>query len=274
MVSDDIEIVTFKSQRGFRIRMTSVQAHYLLRELQSGDALTYGLEPHGTRVTLRLRDTVDLSERSLENIIRHWVVLPICRVEYVEEANPPVRIGYDSAAEFLDNQLRAQSKDPGLQPSRSDIITSKRSASPGSGSYDLAFLVQKGFFPERSFTTTDGRLQTVVCIEGIRVADHIPGFGGRGPLSAILSVRGTRSFRTTVSRSGLEQDEEYDKVGVVCADMLFEHIRSEVQRIAEQPGRPLSQASSAAKWLTAELRACAASRTSLEGNVPAIAELS
>lgn len=88
MVSDDIEIVTFRADKGHRIRMTSVQAHYLLRELQPGEAIARGLEPHGTRVSLRLRDTIDLSKQTIEDIIRHWVILPICRVEYVE-ANKP-----------------------------------------------------------------------------------------------------------------------------------------------------------------------------------------
>src|SRR6185369_5371670 len=60
MVSDDIEIVTCQSSGGFRLRMTSVHADYLLRELALGHPQLAGMGTHGTRVTLRIRESVDL----------------------------------------------------------------------------------------------------------------------------------------------------------------------------------------------------------------------
>lgn len=85
MISDDIEIVTCRAGKGHRIRMTSVHADYLRRELREHDPLVEGIDPNGTRVTLALRDSVDLSRRSILDIVRYWIILPECSVEYVED---------------------------------------------------------------------------------------------------------------------------------------------------------------------------------------------
>ena len=61
MVSDDIEIITVRDGDAHRIRMTSVQSTYLLRELSLNDPLLDGMGCSCTCVTLRLRTTVDLS---------------------------------------------------------------------------------------------------------------------------------------------------------------------------------------------------------------------
>lgn len=105
MISDDIEIITCchspQGSVGHRIRMTSVHAEYLLKQLESGDPELKGLEPHGTRVKLRLRETVDLSEKSIVDILRYWVILPSCQVLYVESGRESQRIGFDSPAAAL-----------------------------------------------------------------------------------------------------------------------------------------------------------------------------
>jgi hypothetical protein len=108
MVSDDIEIVTFKKNRGFRIRMTSVKSTYLLRELERGNSLLEGLEPHGTRVTLRVRDTVDLQKRSILDIVKHWVILPECDVEYSEPGLQSIKVGFPSVADALRSYIAAE----------------------------------------------------------------------------------------------------------------------------------------------------------------------
>src|SRR5262249_28598250 len=68
MVSNDVEIVTCRESRGYRIRMTTVEANYLLRELSPRDPKLSGLTPHGTRVTLVIREAVDLSKHSVADI--------------------------------------------------------------------------------------------------------------------------------------------------------------------------------------------------------------
>src|SRR5207249_8934274 len=52
-------------------------------------------------VRLRVRDTVDLSKSTILDIVKHWVILPECGVEYQDGARPRVRIGFASVAEAL-----------------------------------------------------------------------------------------------------------------------------------------------------------------------------
>jgi len=255
MVSDDIEIVTVKCTKGHRIRMTSVKSTYLLRELEIGDKLLEGLGSHGTQVTLRLRDTVDLSDRSIEDILRYWIILPECNVKYEEFGKELKAIGFTSAKEALlaldKTDISSLSEDRLVVVKNSNTFTSTTGYLEGS--YEVALAVRKGFYPEREFCKQYNP-GTRVCIEGIRVSDILPGFenSGDSPL-ALLSVKGSRLFRTTVSRSGLEEDEGYWRVSENVIEMLYSHLSDEVKRISEKPGNPLSQASSAKSFLFSQL---------------------
>ncbi|GBE92260.1 HD domain-containing protein [Nostoc cycadae] len=261
MVSDDIEIVTCRDRKGHRIRMTSVDTDYLLREIQPDDQLLEGLEPHGTRVTLRLRETVDLSKKTIEEIVRYWIILPACRVEFVDATQEPQQIGFNSPEEalryFHTDQLKAASLEDEASGKKLDVIVKKRceQGEDRAGQYELAFAVNSNLWLERSFAQRPEKELPAVCIEGIRVSNGLPWFSYQSNLysersiSAILSVRNDRRFRTTVSRAGLEKDEEFERIGQLCADMLFEHLTDEIKRISDKPGQPLSQASSASSGL-------------------------
>ena len=115
--------------------------------------------------------------------------------------------------------------------------------------------MRTGFFPERTFIVDERRSFSAVCIEGIRADWHLPGF--KSGLCALLSVRGNKRFRTTVSRQSLEIDDEYQRVANLCATWLFKHIKDEVQKISAFPGTPLSQASTAGRWVYDSLRQAA-----------------
>ena len=273
MISDDIEIVTVKDSKGYRIRMTSVKSSYLLRELELGDYKLDGLEPHGTRVKLRIRDTVKLPEGGIVDIVKYWVILPECSVEFIEHGKSPVKIGFDSPTEALRYWLRSSHDDfDKYWITMIEFITKTRQLEyndrfgTNTGSYEMGFAVKCAITLERSFFSFQ-RVKTplsAVCIEGIRVSDSLPWFGSH--ISSILSVRGDRNFRTTVSRQGLEQDEHYDRIGKLCTEMLFEHIKDEITRISEKDGRPLSQASSASLWLYSSLLRAIVTRKG-EGNL-------
>jgi molecular chaperone HtpG len=259
MVSDDIEIVTHREGKGFRIRMTSVKSTYLLREIHAGDRLLEGINPHGTRVTLRLRDTIDLAKRSILDILRYWVILPECSVEYCESGKDPVRIGFDSIVDALRSFSLPSEPGTGHPSERVEVVVKSRgelsTTSRGQqGMCQLAFGVHSEYYPERSFVITKNSEVPKVCIEGIRVSESLPGFGAEENLVALLVVSGSRKFRTTVSRSGLEIDDEYIRVASICADMLFEHVNDEADRISLGPGRPLSQAASGCQYLVRQLK--------------------
>jgi hypothetical protein len=257
MISDDIEIVTFKKNLGHRIRMTSVHADYLLRDLQPGDGKLDGLEPHGTRVTVIVREGDKLKDVAVEKILRYWIVLPACKVDYSEAEKHPVAIGFQSPAEALRNYYEEAAK--GGQKISEDLeIISKRQVVAG-GEYVMAMAVSSGWLPEKAFEPLRLEARSAVCIEGISVSEALPGFAVPKSsrrdygLGALVSVRGVRGLRTTVSRASLEEDEEFVKVGKICAEMLFEHVADEVKRISGENGKPLSRASSAGKWLCHDL---------------------
>jgi hypothetical protein len=75
-----------------------------------------------------------------------------------------------------------------------------------------------------------------------------------GGIACLLSVKGNRSFRTTVARDGLERDEEYEAVARKSLELVLNHVVAEIDRISALPGAPLSQASSAARWLTSAVK--------------------
>jgi hypothetical protein len=266
MISDDIEIITTRNGKSHRLRMTSVHADYLLRELTSDDERLSGLRPHGTRVTLRLRDSIRLAGRyPIERILRHWIVLPECPVHFVDDKEKRP-IGFSGVKESLVQLLNAADTDDadsmpsirrGADTDLNVVVSRRVEDGEQRASYELAMATRRGRLGVDLFATGTGKFLPLVCIEGIRVASAIPGFSGnagRDALPAVLSVRGTRQLRTTVSRSDLEIDEEYRRVAVICADLLFDHTASQIDTVATRSGRPLSQAASVARWMLADLR--------------------
>jgi hypothetical protein len=257
MVSDDVEIVTCRDDTGWRIKMSQVQADYLLKELPFGDPLLAGLEPHGTRVTLRLRPLIDLSKRSVLDIVRHWVLLPSCKVSYRDDERTE-SIGFVTAAAALRKLLETEE----YNLDDYEFLTVSSDAMPEN---ELAFAVRRSFFPERVFVNSPRRPVSATCIEGIRADGSVPGF--KPGLAALLSIRGNRRFRTTVSRANLERDAEYDRVADICTHTLFSHVGQEIERISSAEGRPLSQASSTGRWVAHSLSSAATPETSDRLNV-------
>jgi len=254
MISDDIEIVTIKGQFGYRIRMSSVHADYLLRELPQGDSKLLGIEPHGTRVSLVIRDGVNLSDRSIEEILRYWVILPECSVYYKDMKKGPISIGFESPIAALEYYYKAAKKGQPKTWQNTTFVSKQQSLN--AGICEMGIAVESAWFPEKSFARPPQSSPPSVCIEGIRVANSLPGFDSRqkaNRLSALVSVRGVRELRTTVSRSGLEVDEQYIILGRACAEMLMEHVQDEIHRLSDAEGNPLSRASTGANWLSQDL---------------------
>ena len=97
-----------------------------------------GIEPHGTRVVLRLRENVDLTTRSIEEILRYWIVLPECEVQYSEKGKQLTRIGFNSAADALSSFHKHEEDHEGDKPL--EIITKTRTV--GASRYEVAFAVR------------------------------------------------------------------------------------------------------------------------------------
>jgi len=252
--SDDIEIVTVKGSNGHRIRMSSVHADYLLRELPLGDSLLKDIEPHGTRVTLTLRESVELSQKSIEEILRYWIILPECQVEYIETGNSPVKIGFNNPKEALKYYYDIIIKDSKNPTQYQDIEYVNSTFQIEDGNYDMVVAVKSGWFSQKSFANCPPLPLPHICIEGIRVSNELPGFiDSSNNIPVLLSVRGVSGLRTTVSRSGLEADDKYYNLGGIIVEFLLNYVKDEIIRISNEKGKPLSRASSVGKWLISDI---------------------
>lgn len=256
MISDDIEIITCRKDGGHRIKMSSVQGSYLLKKLDTGSEILEGLEPHGTRVKLMLRQSIDTKEESILDIIRHWIILPECKVIYAEKGKEKEIIGFDNPSKALEY----------FTPSIKDVdteIINKLTTENGS-TYELAFAVSHSTFaPEKNFVSYHENEKSIipaVCVEGVRVDEKIPGFSRYEGITAMLSVKGNKTLQTTVSRTGLEKDTEYIKIGKICTKLFSNYVQDEVERISQQKGEPLSQASTACIRLRKVLKSSVSSK--------------
>ncbi|MCW9033280.1 MAG: ATP-binding protein [Rhodospirillales bacterium] len=277
MISDDIEIITSQQEVGHRIRMSSVHADYLLKKLSHGDSELKGVEPHGTKIRLRIRPSVKIKDDDLGKILDHWVILPECDILFKENGNEFRKVGFDSVQDVL----KKWSPDKPEKAERKYIVKNKQ---VGLAKYEFGTTCQKSFSPEqrfvryqetRNYSSFPIGVPPAVCVEGIRVANTLPGYRNSGDnICTLLSVRGNKNLKTTVSRSDLEVDEEYSKMINICHNFLVEHIQGEVTRISCLDGAPLSQASTAATWMYESISRNLAQLTSSEalnsmyGNVP------
>ena len=80
----------------------------------------------------------------------------------------------------------------------------KKTNADGLTKYNVGFCVtNREYLPGRPLL--NGKKLGITCIEGIRVSNHLPGFGEDG-LVGIFAVNNNVKLQTTVSRSDLEED--------------------------------------------------------------------
>ena len=250
MVSDDVEIITFKDNQGYRLRMTSVHSNYLLKKLKKSSDLLKDLKSHGTKVQLTLRPSLDLEEKSILDIIKYWIILPDCSVTYSENLGLEETIGFSSIEEALAYFHPIEEKSTDDYPTETIVYSLKKENSE----YQIAFEVIEGKFPGRNFNRTFKNNTPAVCNEGIRVSNYFPGIDTANLRpKALISVKGNQTLRTTVSRESLEKDDEYKDLTKIFIDSLLIHVDSEIKKIANQEGNPLSRSVAVTRWLKKRL---------------------
>lgn len=239
MVSDDIEIFTFREGEGHRVKMKSVHGNYLLRSISPSSEKVQDIKPHGTKIELQLRNNIDLSERSILDILERWVVLPECDVYYNEMGgHKKKKVGFNSTEEVLKSNLKYHVSD------LSDIKIVSKSKKIDQMSVDLSYALSDLNITTNTFFKGERTNRPILTLEGIKVTNTIPWISQYSPIQMVVSVRDSKLLRTTVSRSGLEKDQHYDKLGKICLELIYEHIKDELSNILASKGSPLSKASS------------------------------
>lgn len=99
MISDEFEITTLwhKEKKAHKLRIKGIGGECIMRNDAQTDNILDG--KHGTTFVLKVREDVEFD--NVANNLKSWIVVPQCKVEYKEETDDSIRIGYDNEEEAL-----------------------------------------------------------------------------------------------------------------------------------------------------------------------------
>lgn len=251
LVADDIEIVTCSSENNEanRIFFRNVDGKYLLKTVQKQE-LPEHIKEHGTHIKLHLRDK-DTVKR-LEYNLRKWVVFPKSEVYLIMNGSDPIKIGYDSPKQALEDYLENGTNLMGnikVEQVEVDGIT-------------LAYALRyREYFQEYSLVEFSRRnyvndnyenpIPIGVCFEGVRVADNTPGYR-RDCFLAIMDSNNNKVVKTNVARSSVEDNEGKNELLRIIYTMYKRHVEGQMESFKEK-GKSLSWISSEIKFLVNQL---------------------
>ncbi|PWW71537.1 hypothetical protein C7212DRAFT_349018, partial [Tuber magnatum] len=223
MVSDEVEITTCSrlEEKARKISLRSVHGRYLVRLLDKvRDIEASSLAPHGTQVRLKVRSTARLG--SVLEIMRQWVVIPRCDVTVQIDEEPPVKVGYSSAADavasFLEN---AGFNTLGDQPQYKVISRDVEGV-------EFAYAARwSPTYRDWAIAHVPSREQKrspvpCTCVEGIAVVFGTPALASRS-LIAVANARGSSAPKTNVARSTLEVTPERDALFSTLYGLYVDH---------------------------------------------------
>ena len=272
MVADSVEIVTCHQddEQARQLTLKSVHGRYLINLLDKEKAPDVrSLGKHGTRIRLHVRPSAKKFDDPLQ-IARKWIVIPNCRVTIKINGKRPIRIGFKSPREALENVLEADGYKvigASTRPKHRDVRIQELEAKD-SGVLLAFATVWSAYFQEWSFLIHDRETteqydflvpdetgeadETVLgdcsCVEGIRVKSGSPGF--EGPcIYAIGNAVGPRAPRTNVARSALEQTPELNEMLEALYRLYCQHVKDEMTAQHEKRGLSLTWAVQEAGYL-------------------------
>lgn len=212
MISDDVDVYTLDEveKECHLLKIRNLNGEYLMRN--DADVKNILEEKHGTTFELKVRPDIDMS--NIEEQIRQWIVIPFGEISLTIDENAPIRIGYESVEEAVENFA---SNVCGI-----DITSDKyRVVHFSHDGVDVAFLQRLNptmkvwslyFYQESDFRP---EAPIGICIEGIRVTSDTPGIRGRHYL-VLANCCGKKAPTTNVARNDLE--------GGVLLDNMYQSI--------------------------------------------------
>lgn len=245
MVADRVEITTCSAEepQARQLSLRSVHGKYLIRLLDKESESLNGIGPHGTSVVLKIRPSALVPD--ILETARKWVVVPGCEVWVQMDAGAPVRVGFPSVKEAVEDVVKRFPQASGSIEVRQAQV----------GGVSVAYAVEwNDYFREWGFLSCSDDEPEVLgtCIEGIRVKFESPGFD-QGGVVAIANAKGAGAPKTNVARSGLEATEEREHLLGAVYEVYASHISNEVRELFEDRGFSQSWAASEAKYLMGRL---------------------
>lgn len=246
LVANDIEIMTCASENreASRIVFRNVDGKYLLKNIEKWE-LPEHIAEHGTVIKLYLRDNADM--QNLEHDIKKWIVFPYCEVFLINDQKQPIRIGYvsprDALEEYISHETLGEINNIEIRQEELDGIT-------------IAYAVRyKEYFQEYSLVTYNRRnyiteennipIPIGVCFEGIRVSSNTPGYC-EDVFLAIMNSCNSNFVKTDVVRSSVEDNEGKDKLLRIIYRVYKNYIEEQIENFKEK-GRSMS-------WIAFEAR--------------------
>ena len=254
MIADNVDVVTCnpEDEVARQISLRSVHGRYLIRLLDKRkDEVASKLYPHGTLVRLKLRPTARAG--NILAAMRRWIVVPGCKVTFVEPGAEAIDVGFASPKEAVKAYLaetqpvaRAGDRD------RVDVIEKSRDgitiayAVKWSETFREWALYRVGDLESRR--EGNPRPPVCTCVEGIAVEFTTPGFTEVSIL-AVANATGKKAPKTNVARSALEQTEEIKHLASVVYGIFQEQIVEEVSRLIKEENFSLTWATTEAQYL-------------------------
>jgi hypothetical protein len=236
MIADSVEIITchIEDAEARHISLRSVHGKYLIRLLdKQGNRDVKEICPHGTRITLNIRHSVDMSD--IVSTAKQWIILPHCKVLLIIDGLEPLEIGFTSPKEAVKAYLQE------MEILEADTVFNStneiRIVETTINETTLAFAVRwSNIFREWEFLqvyqTNNENIRPYLgtCIEGIRVDFNTPGFNGYS-IIAVANTIGANAPKTNVARSGFEVTKEYDEMLNSIYSIFFNHIINELKEL-------------------------------------------
>lgn len=258
MVADSVQITTcaLEDEEARQISLRSVHGKYLIRLLNKiSDRDEIGVYPHGSSVKLKLRSSANIGD--VIRIARAWLLFPRCNVEVKIDSEAPVKIGYSSPKEALQDYI----KQPEFLASRGKFeFEIKEDSVEG---VKIAYVVERDdLYNDWSFVAvTPGHrygvehllgIGAATAIEGVGVEFTTPGFRAN-PFLAIANLTGLNAPKTNVARSAIEDTNEYRENLRIIYKLFSRHITAEIGRLSKTDEYSLSRAVEQAPYIAAPL---------------------
>lgn len=244
MVADNVQITTVSPQEAEarQISLRSVHGKYLIKLFEKkSPEISKAIGAHGTKVVLRLRSTAE--EVDILETLKNWILFPRCNVYVSIDEDTDQLVGFKDPAHAIESFIASE-------PDTFSDAEAFKVKSFDFGFMKIAFATRyNSHFRDMSLVQLPDTMRwrpyarfvpVGLCIEGIRVEFHPPGFYRGGALLCIADCVGSEEPKTNVSRSALEG--RYESVYDYAFEAYSSFIKSEIQRMQDEEGFSLSYA--------------------------------
>lgn len=262
MIADEVDIVTCSEdeKKARRLILRSVHGKYLIRLLEKTSAESSAVVPHGTKISLRIRESIAMDD--VIKIAKHWIVKPHCKVYAKINNEDKINIGYKSLSDYLRDTLDTVNFRYYEGDQKQNDFRRLKFVEKDENGVNFAYvLVHDKYLKEWSFLSPDNiakkqegkhDITLGICIEGIRVSIDSPGYHGF-PILSIANIYGKNAPKTNVARSNLESTAELENCLSKIYSFYAQHITDEIHNLTSEKSYSITKATGEVNYLLSPL---------------------